>query len=152
MVRPGRLETRGAALPCYRRAMKFFLSSRPSRVLAVACAVAVASGALLAQQSDAVRTLDAQIQRIFTSNEYELPRFGPARWLDGRTYTTVERAGAPASGSEIVRYDAVSGSRSVLVPAARLTPPGANAALTVADYVWSGDGKKLLIFTNTRRV
>ena len=116
------------------------------------CAVVVALATLpLAAQQDArAAALDAQIARIFATNDYALPRFGPARWLgDGQSYTTVERA-APA-GWDIVRYDAASGARSVLVPASRLTPPG-GAPLDIDDYRWSADGTRLLIFTNTRKV
>lgn len=96
-------------------------------------------------------TIDAQLLRIFGSRDYGQQRFGPARWLDANSYTTVERA-PNGSGAEIVRYDARSGERSVYVSAAQLTPPGGPAPLGIADYVWSADGSRLLIFTNTARV
>lgn len=102
-----------------------------------------------AQQDSRAAVLDAQIARIFEQNAYALPRFGPARWLDAAAYTTVEAA--EAGGWDIVRYDAASGARSVLVPAARLTPAG-GAPLDIDDYQWSADGNRLLIFTNTRKV
>ncbi|MBL8140947.1 MAG: S9 family peptidase, partial [Acidobacteria bacterium] len=92
----------------------------------------------------------AQIDRIFTANEYAPPRFGPARWLpDGSAYAIVERAG-PAT--DIARYDVITGARTVLVAGTRLTPPGAATPLDIADYAWSDDGRRLLIFTNTRKV
>ena len=51
------------------------------------------SGAVTAAQQDTRKAaLDAQIARIFEHSAYALPRFGPARWLDGTTYTTVEAA------------------------------------------------------------
>jgi dipeptidyl-peptidase 4 len=107
----------------------------------------------LAQQSDRAQALRDQIDRIFKAREFDAPRFGPARWLpDGRAYVIVERSSDPAGGSEIARYDAVSGSRSVLVPASRLVPSGRRSALTIDDYTWSPDASRLLIFTNTRRV
>ncbi len=116
--------------------------------------VAVAFGAaLLAQQDDRTRQLEQQIDRIYQTGEYALPRFGPARWLaDGAAYTTVERPAGEKGGSEIIRYDAASGARSVLISGAQLTPKGASAPLSIADYVWSDDATKLLIFTNTRKV
>ena len=114
----------------------------------------VASGganAVRAQQSDAAAALAAQIDRIFKSPDFDAPRFGPARWLpDGAAYAVVERA--EGGGSEIARYDAASGARSVLVTAAKLTPPGAKSALEIDDYEWSADGRRLLIFTNTKKV
>ena len=99
-----------------------------------------------AQSVDRGAALDEQIGRIFDSSEYQVPRFGPARWLpDGTAYTTVERG-------DIVRYDAAAGTRTVLVAGAGLVPPGANEPLSVADYRWSADGRRVLIFTNTQRV
>ncbi|MDQ3170713.1 MAG: DPP IV N-terminal domain-containing protein [Acidobacteriota bacterium] len=115
-------------------------------------AVLASAHVFLAAQQDGDRAaaLNARIDRIFSTRDFALPRFGPARWLgDGTSYTTVERA--PAAGWDIVRYDAASGARSVLVPAARLTPPGA-APLDIDDYQWSADGRRMLIFTNTRKV
>ena len=58
-------------------------------------------------------------------------RFGPARWMrDGETYTTLEpsagRQGARATSSSTARP---TGSRRVLVPAAKLVPEGATAPL-----------------------
>jgi dipeptidyl-peptidase-4 len=104
-----------------------------------------------AQPAQRAAALDAQLVRIFDTRTYAVPRFGPARWLaDGSSYTVLEDA--PGGGSDIVRYDARTGARSVLVAAARLTPPGAAAPLAVDDYTWSADGRRLLVFTNTARV
>src|SRR5262245_55624712 len=104
----------------------------------VVLAVAVAP---LAQQADTRPPLQTQIDRIFKDKAYDAPRFGPARWLpDGRAYAIVERP--TAAGSEIARYDAGSGARTVM----------ARTALDVADYAWSHDGKQLLVFTNTKKV
>src|SRR5690606_19109601 len=100
------------------------------------------------QQATPSEALDAQLRRIFNEQAYAVPRFGPARWLpDGSGYTTVEPAVAPGRGSDILRYDAASGARTVLVAGTRLVPPGATAPLTIADYVWSDDGRHLLVFT-----
>jgi dipeptidyl-peptidase 4 len=107
---------------------------------------------LHAAQDDRARVLDEQIGRIFQAREYDVPRFGPARWLpDGRSYTTVERAEA-GGGWDIVRYEAGSGARSVLVAGTRLVPQGAKEPLAIDDYAWSPDGRRLLIFTSSVRV
>jgi dipeptidyl-peptidase-4 len=102
-----------------------------------------------AEESDAsLLTID----RIIASDEFHGKRFGPARWLeDGSGYTTVERAEA-GEGRELVRYEPATGLREVLVSARTLTPPGSARPLEIADYSWSRDGQKLLVFTNTRRV
>src|SRR5688572_19921553 len=99
-----------------------------------------------AQQPD----IDAQLRRIFASRDFASERFGPARWLNGDAYTTLEAV--QGGGAEIIRYDARTGARSVYVGAAQLTPPGAARPLSISDYIWSADGTKLLIFTNTERV
>jgi len=104
-----------------------------------------------AQQPSTATALDAQIDRIFRDHAYQAPRFGPARWLpDGSAYAIVEDAAA--GGSEIVKYDAASGARTVLVAASRLVPQGASTPLDIDDYAWSDDGRRLLIFTNTKKV
>ena len=106
-----------------------------------------------AQPASPAEALYAQIDRIFQKREYDAPRFGPARWLQGGSaYAIVEPAAAPSKGREIVRYDAATGGRTILVAAALLTPPGAGGPLDVSDYAWSADGARLLVFTNTRKV
>ncbi len=116
----------------------------------VAVAVLLGGVAVTGQQVETRQALRLQIDRIFKTKEYNAPRFGPARWLpDGSAYAIVERS---AGGSEIARYDAATGARTITVPASRITPPGATSGLDVEDYAWSNDGKRLLIFTNTRKV
>jgi len=125
--------------------------NRVKPILTVA-AVLVLTAVVPAQQDERARALEQQIDRIYQASEYALPRFGPARWLaDGTAYTTVERSPG-TEGSDIVRYDAATGARSVLISTSQLTPPGATRPLSISDYVWSDDAGKLLIFTNTRKV
>jgi dipeptidyl-peptidase-4 len=115
-----------------------------------ALALVLSVGPLSARAQDASR-LD--LERIFSSSEFRNERFGPARWLDdGGAYTTLESSPDLEGGMDIVRYEAETGDRSVLVPAARLVPAGADAPLEIEDYDWSSDGSKLLVFTNSERV
>lgn len=89
---------------------------------------------------------------IYKNGVYRQNRFGPIRWMkDGLGYSSIEK-NAKLDGDDIVRYDALSGSRSVLISAEELVPSGESKPLTVADYHWSEDNSKLLIFTNTRKV
>jgi dipeptidyl-peptidase-4 len=93
------------------------------------------------------------LERIYSSDEFRGERFGPARWLKERSgYTTLERSKSNKDGRDIVLYDAESGEQEILVPASRLIPEGEKEPLSISNYVWSADGKKLLIFTNTKRV
>lgn len=123
---------------------------RPSRrALAVFFLLAPAVPAA-AQEDPGSLTLE----RIFASGEFLNERFGPARWLEGGdAYTTLEpEPGADAQGRAIVRYDAATGERTVLVPASSVQPAGAKSPLEIEDYAWSLDFGKLLVFTNSERV
>jgi dipeptidyl-peptidase 4 len=114
-------------------------------VLLLLVTTAAAPGAA---QDTAQQTADL-MRRLFSPGEFSARGFGPARWLDGgRAYTTLETTGAVP---EIVRYETADGARSILVSSAQLTPRG-GTPLTVEDYEWSPDGRRLLIFTNSRPV
>jgi dipeptidyl-peptidase-4 len=92
------------------------------------------------------------VERIYGSSDFAAQPFGPARWLPGgEAYTTLERAGS-GRAREIVRYQAASGAREVLVGLRELTPPGDTAPLNIENYAWSADLSRLLIFTNSRPV
>jgi len=127
--------------------------TRSSRVLAclgLALATLCGPGPVGAQDRAA---LDAELQRIFESTHYRAKTFGPSRWLDGgAAYTTVEPSASVSGAHDLVRYDTASGARSVLVDARRLRPEGRDDALEMADYAWSHDRQRLLVFTNTVRV
>lgn len=69
---------------------------------------------------------------------------------DNNGYSTLE-ANTNLGGKDIVRYDAQSGQRTLLVSAKQLTPAGQSKPLMIADYNWSEDDSKLLIFTNTKK-
>jgi dipeptidyl-peptidase-4 len=95
------------------------------------------------------------VDRIYNSREFASQRFGPARWLkDGASYTTLEDSKDVQGGRDIVVYSAETGKREVLVSASKLIPPppaGPNP-LAIENYEWSAEGKKLMIFTNSKRV
>ncbi len=86
-----------------------------------------------------------------TLGEFAPQRFGPARWLDGAHYATLEPK-ADSGVLELVSYDAVSGQRTVLVSAAMLWVAAAGAAVAIEDYQFSPDGKRLLVFTQSLKV
>ncbi|AIE85112.1 S9 family peptidase [Fimbriimonas ginsengisoli] len=67
-------------------------------------------------------------------------------WLPDGHHLVTEKA------SEIVRVDAVTGKSEVLVPASKLTPSGTKKPLPIEEFALSSDGKRLLIFTNSRKV
>ena len=92
------------------------------------------------------------VDRIFGSSEFDGDEFGNPRWLDDSTYTLLEPAKPPATGRDIVRYDAASGRRSILFPSTSLVPAGATKPLAVESFRISPDGKLVLIYTNSRKV
>jgi len=103
---------------------------------------------LQAQEKRAVLSLED----IYKNGTYEQKRFGPVRWMkDNQGYSTLEND-KEFGGSDIVRYDASSGKRTVLVSAKQLIPGNETKPLSIANYEWSDNDGKLLIFTNTRRV
>jgi dipeptidyl-peptidase-4 len=103
----------------------------------------------------AVFGLQAQTELTFDNlfnSTYAAKGFGPARWIDGgKGYTTLENS-TGTTGRDIVRYEPVTGARTILVKSAELVPEGKTAPLGISDYIWSDDGTKLMIFTNTQRV
>src|SRR5258705_3121339 len=93
------------------------------------------------------------VDRIFGSPEFRGGTLGALAWLsDGTGYSTLEPALGGKPGQDIVRYDAETGLKTILVPAARLVPPGDSTPLDIEEYTWSADGRRLLIFTNSQQV
>jgi dipeptidyl-peptidase 4 len=110
--------------------------------------IAAISFPAAAQQTD--RSL-VTVERIYNSRDFAVQGPGPSRWLDDSTYTAIEQS-ASGRGADLVRIDAASGRKSVLVSAASLVPSGASEPLDLEDYDWSPDHTRLLIFTNSARV
>ncbi len=102
------------------------------------------------------------VERIFDSSEFTPERLNSLHWMKDRAaYTLLENAKwndekdderDSHGGLGIVRYDADSGAREVLVPSRLLIPTSESAPLAIDDYTWSEDGSKLLIYTNSKRV
>lgn len=93
-----------------------------------------------------------KLEDIYSNSTYSSERYGPVRWMeDNEGYSTLEENTA-VGGEDIVRYEAVSGKRLVIVSADKLIPVGDTKPLSIENYEWSADDSKLLIFTNTRRV
>ncbi len=95
--------------------------------------------------------LHSQLDAIFTKHEYESRGVQMAWQKDGEIYTILEPA-AGGKSVDIAAYDTATGKRSVIVPAAALTPKSEDKPLAIQGYQWSADRTKLLIFTNSQRV
>ena len=93
-----------------------------------------------------------QLHDIYRNSIFGQKGFGPVRWMkDNKGYSTLE-TNKEIGGRDIVKYDAKSGARSVLVSAAQLIPQDKKVPITISDYQWSLDNNKILLFTNTRKV
>ena len=95
---------------------------------------------------------ELKLDDIYKNPVYGQAGFGPVRWMkDNQSYSVLERN--PLTGvPDIVKYEASTGKRSVLISSGQLIPEGKSTPLAVSDYIWSDDNSKLIIFTNTRRV
>ena len=122
--------------------------------LVCAAAVMVApAGVASAADGDGSDPSRLTLERIFRDREFQVATFGPARWVnDGSGYTTLEASAEFSDRKDIILYAPDTGDRTVLVAASRLVPEGEERPLAIDDYQWSEDGRRLLIFTNSRRV
>lgn len=113
----------------------------------------VALNAVAIAADGETRNAELTVQRIFEGDEFKTDSWGPARWLtDGSGYTALEDSPTCEGFQEVVRYDPVSGARQVWVTAESLVVTGAEKPLKIADYEWSKNHRRLLIFTHTQRV
>jgi dipeptidyl-peptidase 4 len=124
------------------------MPARLARLLVVTTLLLPAAP-VVAQRPDSALT----VQRIFGAPDYFAQSLNGTRWRPGMdAYTRLERSTSTPDGRDLVQYDAESGRREVILPAARLVPRGESAPLPVENYDWSPDGKRLLLYTNSARV
>lgn len=126
--------------------MKSLFGFFPLLMLSIAAAAETAQE----NRSDpALLTLD----RIFADGEFKERTLGHHAW-SRRTasYFTLEAPQAGGKGQDLVRHDAESGTREIVVPASAWVPKGAHEALPVEAFEFSADESRLLIYTRSQRV
>lgn len=97
----------------------------------------------------AMLTLD----RIFADGEFKERSLGPYKWSRlTASYFTLEAAPGDGKGRDLVRYDAASGAKEIVVPADSLVPGGASEPLRIESFDFSAGESRLLLYTNSRRV
>ncbi len=107
----------------------------------------------LAQQTAPQAPAESPLLTVDSLFTFRSRGLGPIQWQqDGNAYLALERSAAKKDSLDIVRYDAVTGERTIKVSAEKLMPAGASTPLGVEDFVLSPDEQKLLIFTNSERV
>ncbi|GHT24475.1 peptidase S9 [Bacteroidia bacterium] len=90
------------------------------------------------------------VEKIYSGAVLQTKGVQMMKWMqDGNSYSLIEY-NKEQRANEIVRYDAASNERTVLVPAAWLADDGEK--LRIQDYTWSADARKMLLFCNGQRV
>ena len=101
------------------------MSQRSFAFLALAALASAAPSR--AQQAARPDSTLLTVDRIFAGGEFRSASLRGVRWLpDGTSYLTVEDAPQGQRGQQIIRVDARTGDREVLVPASRLVPPASS--------------------------
>jgi dipeptidyl-peptidase 4 len=119
----------------------------------VTLAIVLVMTAVPASAQKAAEAPQTGLLTLDTLFTYFPKSLGQVQWQeDGTGYIKLEPAASGNDALEIVRYDASTGARAVLVPASRLVPAGATAPLAIEEFWLSPDGRKLLVFTNSQRV
>jgi dipeptidyl-peptidase-4 len=101
------------------------------------------------------QTIDSSkvtLDLIYDSDFFAGTPVPPQRWTpDGNAYYSSARR-PEAKGPDLVRVNPLTGEQTVLVKSEQLVPKGDTIPLRPASYRFSDDGKKVLLFTNTKRV
>ena len=142
----------GSVLRANRRrlpAVAFVLFCAPLFLFAASGAAQPSPNRPRAQQQGA----ESLLVRTMTNPEYRPKLFGHVTWIDrGSAYLALDPSPDSGEARDIVRYDTATGKREVLLPAAKLTPPGASEPLDISSFSLSSNGRRVLIYTNTSRV
>ncbi len=114
------------------------------------------------QQESADKKNPAQltVDRIYGKSEFRAKSFG-SRWRTsslsafpqfGDDYLKTEDSQQLPGTRDIVAYDALTETRTVLVPGSRFIPDDESDPLKIESYTFSADDSLVLIYTNSKRV
>jgi len=90
------------------------------------------------------------LQQIFTSRDFSGSTFYPQWSADGQSFVMVEAG--EQGGSDVWTQGINDGKRSRVIQGSRLMAEGQTAPIEVEDIVWSADGRRALIYTNSQQV
>src|SRR5260370_37092078 len=90
------------------------------------------------------------VHRVWGTRDFA-PDLVPVQWADQGPYFTTT-AEDDSGRTSLYRVDAATGTRTLLIAAAYLVPPGATAPVAIEDYHFSSADASVLIFTNSARV
>jgi dipeptidyl-peptidase 4 len=124
------------------------LSTSVLIALGAVVAVAAPPGARAQLRASAAQL----VARTMGNPEFRPKSFRGGTWLgNGDAYLDIEPS-ASGTGSDIVKYQTATGAREIFLPASRLIPSGEKTPLDVEEYSISPDGRRVLIFTNSKTV
>lgn len=93
------------------------------------------------------------LDRIIASGEFRQESAPGIEWInEGEYYLTSEPSETISGAEDIVKYNTSDNSKEIFVKADQLIPQTGTKPLDAASIQLSPDGKKLLIFTNTKKV
>ncbi|HEU4389883.1 MAG TPA: DPP IV N-terminal domain-containing protein [Blastocatellia bacterium] len=123
------------------------IRTRPVRCLLL---LILAATPLFGQQAAKPESRLVTLETLF---DFKAKTLGPVRWqADGKGYLVLEPSQNQKEIMEVVRYDAVTGARTVLISADKLTPQGATSPLVIEQFEFSADAQKALLYTSSQRV
>ncbi len=118
------------------------------------CSLTLPCSAKAQQEVSAASTsksLSPSVAEIFAEGKYRAGGYS-AKWSeDGKSFESIEPFDKEGKLA-IVRQDVETQQKSLVLSLANIVPDGAADPLKVEEYYWSPDRKKLLIFTNSKRV
>jgi dipeptidyl-peptidase-4 len=118
-------------------------------VLLISLTVLTATGNSQKKADPGLLTVD----RIFNSHEFQNQYTPEIQWIHGGdSYIVNEPSVKDPSWDDLVKYETLTGVRTVYVPAEMLIPEGSDAPLAIESFTFSPDESKLLVFTNSSRV
>jgi dipeptidyl-peptidase-4 len=93
--------------------------------------------------------IESRLRAIFEREEFNARLFRGEWYPDGSAYTVLEK-NPKVNGVELVKYEIITGKRTVLASLSQLIPPGRQRPLVIENYAVSPDGSSILIQTNSR--
>ncbi len=121
------------------------LVRRAAAPLAIATLVWLPSAPLAAQTASQL-----SLARIHAGGDFEARGFTGTWMTDSEGWALTEEA--EGGGTSLVRVEAATGARYVLVGAGELVPSGTSERLSVESFSFSADGRKVLLFTDSEQV
>ena len=95
---------------------------------------------------------ELSLDRIYGTGEFRSQVMGPLRWVDeGEAYIKFSYNNE-VGGFDLMKVTSETQVHQVIVSASDLIPVGTSQPLSIHDYQWSSDQKKLLIFSNSKKV